>query len=420
MEEKEKELCGSCAEPYNKVNHKKSQCCYCGFCACHRCVQRWILSQIQDPHCMNCKKMWTREFIDNMLPKQFINTELKNHRENILFEREKNLLPDTQGNVRLLQQQEQIDAEIKQIEVQIDLLQRRMQELEQQRNEIEPFRMIPRPVVAPALRISCPINECRGFVQQKEHTFACGICAVDVCHRCRSVMKADHTCSMDDIKSMELLDKDTKRCPQCCVPIFKANGCDQMWCTVCHMAFDWKTGEKVRGLLHNPHYVDYVEAHGVPIRRRDSYARFEFMDIELLHHELGLLKCPELTIYQLTEVYRYLIHYFEVDLHRLPSRFDDAVNLDLRIFYLQGNMSEEDFKMKLQRRQKDTEKKIEYRDIGETYVDIMNDLFLTFLENKNVDKLLHEIQVITDTTQQAITLLNKRYNSNMPLVRKLL
>jgi preprotein translocase subunit SecB len=90
--------------------------------------------------------------------------------------------------------------------------------------------------------------------------------------------------------------------------------------------------------------------------------------------------CPELTIYQIIEVYRYVIHYYEIDLQRLPSRFDQKVNVDLRIHYLTNQISEDEFKIKLQRRQKDTEKKIEYRDIGETYVEIMNDISEMILE----------------------------------------
>ena len=77
--------------------------------------------------------------------------------------------------------------------------------------------------------------------------------------------------------------------------------------------------------------------------------------------------------------------------------------------------------MKLQRRQKDIEKKIEYHDIGETYVDIMNDVFISFVQqNYPSEKLIYDIKIITKTTQEAMINLNKRYNSNMPLVRTLL
>jgi hypothetical protein len=38
--------------------------------------------------------------------------------------------------------------------------------------------------------------------------------------------------------------------------------CDQMWCTSCHTAFSWSTGQVVRGNIHNPHYYEYMRKQG--------------------------------------------------------------------------------------------------------------------------------------------------------------
>ena len=424
MDEK-KEDCMTCIETYTKVTHKKIICCYCLYPSCIKCVQRYILSQIQDPHCMNCKKIWSREFIDNQLTKQFITTELKQHRETILFEKEKNLLPETQDNVRLLYQQEEIEREIKTIEMDIERLKQTLEELERKRNEINPYQVIPRQTIQ-QYRIPCSTMGCRGIVEEvgSDHTrMMCGICLIVICFKCRESYADAHQCNTDTVRTITLLDKETKRCPSCMIPIFKINGCDQMWCTSCHITFDWKTGDRVKGIIHNPHYHEYIEQHGLGQlrqRRDQSYHRFEFMEPDVVLHALTQQNSPELTNFQILEVYRYMIHYYQVDLQRLPSRFDQTVNLDLRMQYLQQHLTEEEFKNKLQRRQKDIEKKIEYKDIGETYVDIMNDMFISFIETKDVERLLSEIKSITSTTQEAIANLNKRYQSNMPLVRTLL
>jgi len=419
----EKEECFTCIEPYNKISHRKVVCCYCSFTSCHKCVQRYILFQIQDPHCMNCKKIWSREFIDENLSRQFITTELKTHRENILFEKEKNLLPETQHNVKLVQQQHEMEHEMEQIELEIEILRKRYEEIERKKNEINPYHVVARKVIS-QLRIPCPTETCRGFVEESTlQTLRCGICDITLCTQCRERYHINHNCNVDNVRTIKLLEKETKRCPSCMVPIFKINGCDQMWCTSCHIAFDWKTGEQVRGIIHNPHYHEYIEQHGVGnirLRQQQSYHRFEFMETERMVRIFETLDVPEVMIYQLIEVYRYMIHYYEVDLQRLPSRFDQVINVDLRIQYLQHQLTEEEFKNKLQRRQKDIEKKIEYKDIGETYVEIMNDMFISFTETYDVERLCAEIKHITVTTQEAIQNLNKRYQSNMQLVRTLL
>ncbi|RZD41562.1 MAG: hypothetical protein CXT73_04795 [Methanobacteriota archaeon] len=38
--------------------------------------------------------------------------------------------------------------------------------------------------------------------------------------------------------------------------------CSQMFCVMCHIAFDWKTGKKTRGHIHNPHYYAWINNGG--------------------------------------------------------------------------------------------------------------------------------------------------------------
>jgi hypothetical protein len=98
------ENCDVCCEKFNKINHKKVECPFCDLVSCRSCSQRYILSTFEDPHCMGCKTLWNREFVDSFCTKYFRNTELRRHRENILFEREKALMPQTQPEVeRILQ-----------------------------------------------------------------------------------------------------------------------------------------------------------------------------------------------------------------------------------------------------------------------------------------------------------------------------
>ena len=97
-------ICDVCCEHHNKINHKKVECPFCDLSSCRSCSQRYILSSFEDPHCMGCKALWNREFVDLFCTKYFRNTELKRHREVVLFEREKARMPETQPEVeRILQ-----------------------------------------------------------------------------------------------------------------------------------------------------------------------------------------------------------------------------------------------------------------------------------------------------------------------------
>ena len=396
-----------CTEKFNKSLRKQTDCPYCQFSACVMCCQRYILSVVQDPHCMNCKKVWARDFLDDRFPKQFINTELKLHREAILFEREKNLLPQTQENIKILNEQKKIDTEIDDLHTQIADLQSKIAEFEFKRNSLTPHQPVKdyhNDVLA-----RCPFTDCRGFI---EVNHKCGTCLRKVCRVCFDPDDDDHKCDQSTIESLKVIDEETKRCPNCAVCIFKVSGCDQMWCTNCNIAFDWKTGEKVKGVIHNPHYHEYLEKN---LRRECNDHEFtSIIDIQRTLEQFG---CPTELRYQIVEVYRYMIYHSQIILPRLPTRFDHEQNLDLRIRYLTNEITEEEFKTKLQRRQKDVEKKIEYRDVGETYVYLINDVFRVFLAEPVIDVLVHHIRSITHQAQEAIQLLNKRYNASLTPVR---
>jgi predicted nuclease with TOPRIM domain len=153
---------------------------------------------------MKCHKIWSREFIDNHIPKQFINNELKTHRELVLFEKEKNLLPDTQHNVRLLHQQEQLDREMRAIETQMEELQQRLESLEKQRSEINPYQYIQKQPQYKN-RIQCPQAECRGFVEDKNNQLLCGICQTTICTNCREIVTSQHHCVPETVKNGGLI-----------------------------------------------------------------------------------------------------------------------------------------------------------------------------------------------------------------------
>jgi hypothetical protein len=119
----------------------------------------------------------------------------------------------------------------------------------------------------------CPLPNCEGLVSKN----ICSECGSKLCGKCNEKIndseeeteKESHVCDPDTIKTLYLIKKDTKSCPKCSVLIHKIEGCDQMFCTKCNTAFSWRTGKIDNGVVHNPHYFEWMrERNGGEILRQ--------------------------------------------------------------------------------------------------------------------------------------------------------
>jgi hypothetical protein len=112
-------------------------------------------------------------------------------------------------------------------------------------------------------KIRCPKPDCVGFANE---LCRCTHCQTFICETCHEEASEGHVCDADTIKNVQLLQKDTKGCPNCSTPIHKIEGCDQMWCPQCKTAFSWNTGKIDKGIIHNPHYYRWQETREQAVR----------------------------------------------------------------------------------------------------------------------------------------------------------
>ncbi len=284
-EEKEQDFtntCVICAEKFNKSNHLPVKCQYCEFTACRDCCETYVLSE-NDPHCMdnNCKKQWTRQYLAQVFSKVFCATTLKNHRENVLLEKNKSMLPTVIPVIEATNARAKLALKIKELQRQESELRKEISNIEQDcmrisrsinnfynsnntqfdntySNEKKEDTVERNVFVRP-----CPANDCRGFLSSK---WKCGICEIWVCPDCGDIKgkdhNAEHTCKPENKESMDLMKKDTRPCPECGTRIFKIEGCNQMFCTNCNTGFCWRTGKVTTGEMHNPHYFEWMRRTG--------------------------------------------------------------------------------------------------------------------------------------------------------------
>ena len=89
--------CSICCEAFTKQPSKKQATCpYCDILACVKCTQTYLLGSHEDPHCLNCRRAWSRSVMDKNLLRGWLDGDYKKHRENILVDRERSRLPAAQ------------------------------------------------------------------------------------------------------------------------------------------------------------------------------------------------------------------------------------------------------------------------------------------------------------------------------------
>ena len=349
-----------------------------------------------------CDKAWTRKFLVKQFTKKFINTTWKNTLETIGLEKEKALLPATQGIVEQIIERERIRGEINEVD-------RLIRELYYRRSNLNTeYHRGGNVTVGNERRHfirACPGENCRGFLSTQ---WKCGLCSQWTCPNCHVIkgprQDSEHTCNPDDLKTAKLLDNDTKSCPKCATGIYKIEGCDQMWCTQCHTAFSWRTG-RIETHIHNPHYYEWQRRNnnGVAPRNigdfqcgreinhytsrtitdkiRDVYLENGYDSTyrpnvtDRIDRPAHLSRTPimdELCI-KIDNILRSTIHLQRVQLPTYQVN-DVENNQELRIGFLRKQISEDEFKIKIQRANKLHQKKREIGEIIHLFIQTVTDI----------------------------------------------
>jgi hypothetical protein len=205
--------------------------------------------------------------------------------------------------------------------------------------------------------------------------------------------KEEHTCDENAKATVSMLAKDTKPCPTCGTMIFKISGCSQMWCPDCHSTFDWNSGRIESGIVHNPHYYEWLRRTGGGQAAR-NHGDYECGGLPAVHsiNALGsVMKCYAIFI----PIYRLLAHIQRVEINRYHVGNAAQNNEDLRINYMLNELDEKQFAFTLQKREKERLKKQEYYQIYQTvfnagaeYMRQLDTILIGCFENNNGGQLI--------------------------------
>ena len=273
MDSKPKAECEICYEDFNKSTRSRVPCGHCNLDVCKKCVRYYLMNTTSGAHCMGCKNAWDRDFTQKYLNKSFYNGSYKDRRKEMLFEGEKARFPETMPAVENYKNIQNWQKEEMETQIAIDQLREQLWQLERDKRKLnnnirraKTGQVIEEKKAASKFIRKCPVDGCEGFLSS---AWKCGVCNIWACPHCFEAKgyekDAEHTCNPDDVASAELIKKETKPCPACGTRIFKISGCDQMWCTACHIAFSWRTGLRVNGVIHNPHFYAWQREGGAAV-----------------------------------------------------------------------------------------------------------------------------------------------------------
>ena len=215
--------------------------------------------------------------------------------------------------------------------------------------------------------MKCPAEECRGFLST---AYKCGTCQLWACPDCLVIKgeekDTEHTCDPGQKESVALIIKESRGCPKCGQRISKIDGCDQMFCVDCHTAFSWITGQIVNGVIHNPHYYEFLRKQGngvaprnlgdVPCGGIPAYTRIHRI-VASSEHKVCIMAVHRIT----SEIQDQRIRMYQ-------GRFNVEDNGDLAVRYLMKEMSKDDMKAELIRRETKRNKHLAIRAVLEMFV----------------------------------------------------
>jgi hypothetical protein len=359
----------------------------------------------------------------------FVNGKLKKHREQVLFDQERALLPATQPIVERRIITEKFQEELRNITAEIHKLREKRNRLETEMyrtNQVQQTNTERNEFIR-----ACPDGECRGFLSSQ---WKCGICQKWACPQCHEIKGFErdvaHECNPETLATARLISSDTRPCPKCGTGIFRVSGCDQMFCTQCHTGFNWRTG-RVETNIHNPHYFEWIRRNGnqppadAGINPCGNGGRVEishrnYVDINnLLRNNIKkenplLIECNRL----MSNVVRNATHLRYVILPRYDVRDRMRRNEELRIRYMRNQITEEEFKIMLQRNQKRIDKYTEMHNVLEILLTTVSEIIYRFTEHLSLCRdgnwnmqILNEINAIVDYTNECLQEISKTYSS---------
>ena len=465
--------CSICTESFNGNVRTRVHCNNCNTDICRKCIKRFLAESVQEPNCMNCHEVYTKEFMDINLGHVYRCSILKKIRLDVLVAREKEYMPELMHRAQAYKEIERIDKELASYGKKIIPARNEMMRLEKEkknldlnlRDTIENMDVTTSEAIKKSqklissyyqhhekltkkitkyesqikhlrdirktqhriyqhggtiknvfVKMPCIKPECKGFLNEN---YTCGLCSIKVCKECHECMAdvdgVEHICKQENIESVKAIEIETKPCPTCHARVYKTEGCDQMFCVQCHTAFSWDTGMIERGRIHNPHYFEWLR------QKRQQMPR-EAGDVPCggLPHWVSIMyaiKPKGIDVMNLTylqTVYKMTEFIQNKEIPKYPVREgrDEYLN-EIAVDYMADKITESQWKNKLFVVEKKKEINIEKRLILDMILAVLIDIFRDLCvasSKETIDTKVTEIDEIRKYFNKSMENLARRFD----------
>ena len=332
---------------------------------------------------MSCKYNFEDEYIISI--NKTLYKEYTNFKKNLLYENEKKLIVSTQEDAKKVLLCEEEDKKISEC---IQIIKLKKQEIAQYKNN---KIQIMEKNQHKDYNFKCYISSCNGYICD----YKCNICNVFICDKCLCIQEESHECKEEDIKTTELIHKETKPCPKCKTRIYKIDGCDQMWCTYCKTAFSWKTSQIHLKNIHNPHYINYLREQGLEARTRGDIRCGGIPNLIILWRnviETKYTKEPNENRHFRTKVMSIVVKYenFTRAIYNQLYIQEESTK-DARISYIIGKINEKQWQKKIDNINKKNERLKLHKQLMDLVFNVGLDLLIELKQKIEITKDPQEI-----------------------------
>jgi hypothetical protein len=155
-----------------------------------------------------------------------------------------------------------------------------------------------------------------------------------------------------------------------------------MFCTSCHTAFNWKTSEIETEHIHNPHYFEWLKQNNGEIQIRTQNTERELND-QFIIDLIRKLRNTCASVYEISffvDEIQKAMHIKNVELQKYTLDIINN-NRDLRIQFLKNEITKDEFKNSICKREKKDEKNKEVYNVLDMYITCLTDIIYNIKEN---------------------------------------